>query len=78
MTPMVLTMPLPEAPVQPMQYTPGPDLLPADAYKENVSPDSAKAKLLKMAEMLKNRPGTRRKKGQEEEEEEETGERAGL
>ena len=29
---MVLTMPLPGVPVQPMQYTPGPDLLPADAY----------------------------------------------
>ena len=68
MTPLVLTMPLPGAPAQPMQYTPGPDLLPADAYKETLSPASAKAKLLKMAEMLKNRPGTRRKKGQEEDE----------
>ena len=59
MTPLVLTMPLPGAPAQPMQYTPGPDLLPADAYKETLSPASAKAKLLKMAEMLKNRPDQR-------------------
>ena len=49
MTPLVLTMPLPGAPAQPMQYTPGPDLLPADAYKENVSPDSATAKLALLA-----------------------------